>query len=81
MTTMMGEELVHSSTITWTPFRVLTESQHGWKSISVSVSGGGMKAGEVVMRFDGKKYPSNPSLQPYATPDELAGSEELHLTK
>jgi len=79
----IGQSYVYisGSTISGAPIRVLTESRHGWRSLSVRVSGGGAKPGDVVMRFNGKRYPLNPTLQPYTTATELAGSLELSLEK
>jgi hypothetical protein len=45
----------------------------------VAVAGGGAKSGDVVMRFNGKRYPLNPTLQPYATAADIAGAKELNL--
>jgi hypothetical protein len=70
---------VSGSTISREPIRVLTESRHGWKSLSVAVAGGGVKSGDVVMRFNGKRYPLNPTMQPYATAADIAGAKELDL--
>jgi hypothetical protein len=51
--------------ITRLPLRVLTTSSHGWLDITVRVRGGGVtKEYEADLRFDGKTYPSNPSMPP-----------------
>jgi hypothetical protein len=68
---------VSGSTITREPIRVLTESRFGWKTLSVNVAGGGIQPGETVMRFDGKRYPLNPGMQPYASPTDLIGATAL----
>lgn len=72
---------VSGSTISRAPIRVLREVRHGWKSLSVRVAGGGVKPGDVVMRFNGNRYPVNPTLQPYAKAVDLKGSVELELGK
>ena len=52
-------------TITQPPIRVLTGASHGWRNISVWVQGGGIQPGyEAELRFNGKNYPSNPSVPP-----------------
>jgi hypothetical protein len=52
-------------TITRAPIRVLTESSNGWRNITVWVQGGGIQPGyEAELRFDGRTYPSNPSVPP-----------------
>jgi hypothetical protein len=52
-------------TITQSPIRVLTTESNGWRSIAVWVQGGGIQPGyEAELRFDGKTYPTNPSVAP-----------------
>jgi len=52
-------------TIVRPPIRVLSSTSQGWSDIGVWVSGGGIVQGyEARMRFDGTKYPSNPTLAP-----------------
>lgn len=51
--------------ITRPPIRVLTKKSNGWRSIAVRVQGGGIHPGyEAELRFDGKTYPTNPSVAP-----------------
>jgi hypothetical protein len=51
--------------ITRPPIRVLTRKSHGWRSLSVLVVGGGILQGySAELRFDGTKYPENPSMPP-----------------
>ena len=57
--------VVLRSTITWPPIRVLSTSTHGWRDIGVTVAGGGINPAYVArLRFDGHRYPSNPSVPP-----------------
>ena len=57
--------LLTKITITRTPIRVLTTKSNGWHNITVWVQGGGVQPGyEAELRFDGKKYPTNPSVPP-----------------
>jgi hypothetical protein len=52
-------------TITRPPIRVLSKASNGWRNISVWVQGGGIQPSyEAELRFDGKTYPSNPSVPP-----------------
>lgn len=47
------------------PIRVLADTSHGWHSLGVWVQGGGVNPGhEVKLKFDGKTYPSGPSIPP-----------------
>src|SRR5579859_3880939 len=56
--------VVTKTTITRPPIRVLATKSNGWHDISVVVSGGGISVHEVELSFDGKTYPSNPSVPP-----------------
>lgn len=60
-----GYEPVSQLTISWPPIRVLESKSNGWQDIAVWVQGGGILPGyEARLRFDGKGYPTNPSLVP-----------------
>jgi hypothetical protein len=72
-----GFKIVSSSTITRAPILLLPEKKKGWHTLSVFVAGGGAKPGQVMMRFNGKKYPGNPSTQPNAKENDLKGAETL----
>lgn len=57
--------MVTKITITRPPIRVLDGAVNGWVNIGVWVQGGGIGSGyEAELRFDGKSYPTNPSLPP-----------------
>ncbi|MFC3901280.1 hypothetical protein [Acinetobacter marinus] len=54
--------LVTKTTVTNTPIYQLSTKQNGWSDLSVYSKG----VGQVKLSFDGKSYPSNPSLEkPY----------------
>ncbi len=56
---------VGRTTITWPPIRVLDHKTNGWRDITVRVQGGGIIPGyEAVLAFDGKHYPTNPTVPP-----------------
>jgi hypothetical protein len=65
--TKTGFEFVSGSTITFSPIRVGSERLYGWKTLIV-LSGG---TGTVLLRFNGSRYPLNPSLQPKATKSQI----------
>ena len=65
-----GFTLVSSSSVTREPVRLTAEVANGWKTLVVDTKG----IGDVLMPFDGKAYPSNPSLQPPATPEQAAAA-------
>jgi hypothetical protein len=56
---------VARTAITWPPIRVLSARTRGWRDIGVFVAGGGILPGyEAVLKFDGRRYPPNPSMVP-----------------
>jgi hypothetical protein len=63
-----GYRLVARATITRAPIRLLRTTSHGWYDLSVRVGGGGEPWRQVRLRFDGRRYPSNPSLLPTRPP-------------
>ena len=72
-----GFKPVSSSTITREPIFLLTEKNKGWRTLSVLIDGGGVESGQVIMRFNGKKYPGNPSMQPKAKKNDLKNAKTL----
>ncbi|MDD1793486.1 hypothetical protein LRP50_10140 [Enterovibrio sp. ZSDZ42] len=58
-------------TLVHLPFQLGSITQNGWRDLIMPVGGGGAKASTRVLMFDGKRYPSNPSLAPEVSlPDE-----------
>lgn len=58
-------ELLTKITMTRLPIRVLETTTKGWHDLGVFVAGGGVSPGyEAKLSFDGKTYPSNPSMPP-----------------
>jgi membrane-bound inhibitor of C-type lysozyme len=80
--------LVSASSLVNPPLTVSQTKTRGWKDLIVDVSGGGMTAKKVALKFDGKKYPLNPSDQPAISANTSikgtvlfpAGSEPQTLT-
>ena len=57
--------VITKATLSRPPIRVLNTSSKGWRSIAVWVQGGGIQPGfEAELRFDGNRYPTNPSVPP-----------------
>ena len=75
--TKSGFQLLSSSTITLSPIRVTSEKRYGWRTLIV-LSGG---TGNVLLRFNGSKYPLNPSQQPTANPLQINSAIVLNLKK
>ncbi|HSM53982.1 MAG TPA: hypothetical protein VK839_07375 [Erythrobacter sp.] len=59
-----------------TPIAVMESSNNGWKDIAVAIAGGGGPSGSALLKFDGTKYPSNPTVPP-AEMTEAAGNQVL----
>jgi hypothetical protein len=66
--------LVTKTTTTRPPIRVLARASNGWSNIAVWVQGGGIQPGyEAELRFDGKTYPTSPSVPPAQPSGNAAG--------
>src|SRR5690606_31347908 len=72
-----GALLVSSATAAAEPVRIAAERTGGWHDLIVRSEG----KGDVVLRFDGTGYPSNPSMQPQATPEQVEAAQELPMTQ
>lgn len=67
-----GYAVVSRSTVTREPIRVSDAMSHGWHDLIVHSDGV-----EKLMQFDGKAYPSNPSMQPTAEPGQVDSAKIL----
>lgn len=62
-------------TIVQLPVRVLPGIHHGWRDIGVGVHGGGiMRPYIAALRFDGRRYPFNPTVPPAVRVSRPAGT-------
>lgn len=60
-----GFRVVLHSTVTQRPIRLLPTSTRGWRDVGVTVAGGGIAQPHTArLRFDGRRYPSNPTVPP-----------------
>gem|GEM_PF-3000259 len=66
-------KLVQKFTLVNLPIRVLCSLTNGWHDLAFRVHGGGVSNHPVVLRFNGSRYPSNPSAEPVAESAALAG--------
>jgi len=58
-------KVITSMTIVWPPIRILETKSNGWHDIGVMVHGGGIvHPYEARLSFNGKTYPSNPTVVP-----------------
>jgi hypothetical protein len=79
--TEQGFQFISKSTISREPIQILVEKRFGWHSFTVSASGGGAKPCTAMMRFNGQKYPLNPSMAPCATPVQLQSAMVVTMTQ
>jgi uncharacterized low-complexity protein len=57
--------VVLRSTVTQLPIRLLATATSGWRDIAVTVAGGGITRPYMArLRFNGHRYPSNPTVAP-----------------
>ncbi|HEY9675825.1 MAG TPA: hypothetical protein V6D11_30555 [Waterburya sp.] len=56
--------LVSELTLVHDPILVTSQKTAGWKDLVIRVSGGGVKPQYTRLRFNGRTYPGNPSVQP-----------------
>ncbi len=61
--------LVSDSTLIRTPLTVSATKTNGWRDLIVDVRGGGATPKKVALKFDGKGYALNPSIQPSIPPN------------
>lgn len=67
-------KVIDKFTLVRLPIVVLPSKTNGWHDIAMSVEGGGIVPGRMaILRFDGHKYPNNPSMAP-KLPTRLAGT-------
>jgi hypothetical protein len=56
--------VVQKFTLVQLPIRVLSTTTAGWRDLAFWVRGGGSLSTRVVLRYNGSKYPTNPSTAP-----------------
>ncbi|RLQ93666.1 hypothetical protein [Falsibacillus albus] len=66
-------QLVSRFSLVRTPVIIEDATTKGWKNIIMYVSGGGMEGRYKILPFNGKAYPSNPSVQPDVKDDKITG--------
>jgi hypothetical protein len=71
--TARGWRVVTTMSVTRPPIRLLPGKTRGWHDLGVHVAGGGILPGhDVRLRFDGARYPGNPTLAPALRPGSAA---------
>lgn len=68
-----GYSFVSDSSVTIEPIRVGAGANNGWKNLIVDTKG----PGDVVLAFDGTRYPANPSTQPRATAAQISAAKTI----
>lgn len=64
-------------TVVQGPVRVSPRSSQGWRNLIVGIGGGGMPAAQAELKYDGKTYPTNPTVPPAEPAQDLEGAEML----
>lgn len=59
-----GHTLVSNLSLVNAPVWVSSDRSSGWNDLIVKISGGGIETKHVALRFNGFRYPVNPSLEP-----------------
>lgn len=71
-----GYELVARISVSRPPIQVASRSSNGWYNLLVHVEGGGILPGyDAELQFDGKAYPSNPTVPPVKRAPDTEGGE------
>jgi hypothetical protein len=68
---------VSDSSLVRGPITVSSSRTKGWRDLIIEVSGGGAVPGKVTLKFDGSKYPLNPSVQPRLDPNAKIEGDEI----
>ena len=67
-------KVIDRFTLARLPIRILPSKSRGWNDLTMPVAGGGIINGyTALLKFNGRKYPSNPSVAP-KLPSTLAGA-------
>jgi hypothetical protein len=72
-------QAISASTNAREPISILPEKNHGWHTLIVSIAGGTVSPCVVRMRFNGISYPTNASLAPCRTDDDLRSASALTI--
>jgi hypothetical protein len=71
-------QLVTEIGITRLPIRAFAARSNGWRNLGVWVQGGGIQPGyEAELSFNGKQYPSNPTVAPARRANRTSTAEML----
>jgi hypothetical protein len=76
-----GYKVVSASTVTRKPIALLSASNFGWRTLAVTIGGGGMPSSQVLMRFNGKRYPQSLTVQIKVKQSDLKGSKILKFSQ
>jgi putative lipoprotein len=68
---------VSDSSLVRGPITVSSSRTKGWRDLIIKVSGGGAKPKTVALKFDGSKYPLNPSIQPRLDPNANIEGDQI----
>jgi hypothetical protein len=72
--------VVTKTTVVYPPIRVLSKKSNGWHDITVIAQINAMNRFETLLRFNGKTYPTNPTVPPARKLDLKADGRTLIST-
>ncbi len=72
-----GVRLVTQIAIVQPPVRVSPRRSNGWRNLIVGIGGGGIPAAQAELKFDGKTYPTNPTVPPADAAPGVEGAAML----
>lgn len=79
--TTEGYSLSSNLSLINAPVWVSPTRSSGWNDLIVEISGGGIEAQHVALRFSGSRYPVNPSLEPAVNQEITQSSKALFRTR
>ncbi|HTD23958.1 MAG TPA: hypothetical protein VK738_14975 [Terriglobales bacterium] len=68
-------KVITKTSVTQLPILVLPEKTNGWHDLGVGVAGGASPGYEARLRYNGKKYPGNPTVLPAQRLSKKAGGK------
>ena len=75
-------KVIDRFTLARLPIRILPSKTHGWYDLTMPVAGGGIIDGyTALLRFNGREYPSNPSMAPKLAASMAGAGTEVPLSE
>lgn len=73
-------KVINKFTLVRLPIRVLPSKNNGWNDIAMRVQGGGTAQGyTAILKFNGHRYPANPTVAPTLAPELADAGVDVQL--